>query len=93
MHEIPTDLVNREHFRLPTSFSELTAESLTRMHEHGGHPPSFDVAWQGYAAGQLYGVFSWVNTYLEMQPLKTIYTLLSRHLDAMADLETLDLLV
>jgi aminoglycoside phosphotransferase (APT) family kinase protein len=71
---------------------DLLEYYLERLQAHGGRAPSFDDAWQYYVAGQLYGVFSWVCTQLEMQTLETIYTLLGRHLAAVADLGTLDLL-
>jgi aminoglycoside/choline kinase family phosphotransferase len=71
---------------------DLLAYYLERLRAHGGQPPSFEEAWHFYVAGQLYGVFSWVCTQLQMQTLETIYTLLNRHLTAVADLETLDLL-
>jgi hypothetical protein len=71
---------------------DLLAYYLERLRAHGGQPPSFETAWHFYVAGQLYGVFSWVCTQLEMQTLETIYTLLDRHLKAIEDLGTLELL-
>jgi hypothetical protein len=65
---------------------------LERLQAHGGRPPSFDEAWKFYAVGQLYGVLSWVCTDLRMQTLETIYALLGRHLQAVEDHGTLDLL-
>jgi hypothetical protein len=71
---------------------DLLRYYLERLAAHGGTPPSFDAAWKAYGAGQLYGVFAWVNTHLSMQTMETIYTILSRHLEAMTDLGTLELL-
>jgi len=45
-----------------------------------------------HAAGQAYGACAWINTRLAMQTTHTIYTMLSRHLEAMRDLGTLELL-
>jgi hypothetical protein len=65
---------------------------LERLQAYGASAPSFDAAWEDYAAGQIYGVLAWVGTQLEMQTLDTIYIFLDRHLNAVADLGTLDLL-
>jgi hypothetical protein len=70
----------------------LLEHYLEKLQEHGGRPPSFDSAWHSYAAGQLHGVFSWINALLDMQSLETIHTFLARHVNAVKDLGTLDLL-
>jgi hypothetical protein len=71
---------------------DLIKYYLDQLAAHGGCPPSFDDAWMRHAAGQAYGACAWINTRLAMQTTHTIYTMLSRHLEAMRDLGTLELL-
>jgi hypothetical protein len=71
---------------------DLIKYYLEQLALNGGCPPSFDEAWMLYAAGQAYGACAWISTRLAMQSIHTINTLLSRHLEAMRDLGTLQLL-
>jgi hypothetical protein len=71
---------------------DLIKYYLDQLAAHGGCPPSFDDAWMRHAAGQAYGACAWISTRLTMQTTHTICTLLSRHLEAMRDLGTLELL-
>jgi hypothetical protein len=70
--------------------SDLLKHYLDRLGAHGGEPPDFDTAWPKYVAGQLWGLWAWIMTRLEMQSLLTINTFLDRYVAAVADLGAME---
>lgn len=70
----------------------LLAHYLDRLAEHGGRPPSFDEAWDGYRRHVVHGLFHVANAD-EMYPEDTNCAVIERYSVATRELDALGLLL
>jgi hypothetical protein len=71
---------------------DLLAHYLDRLAEHGGRPPSFDEAWDGYRRHVVHGLFHTANAD-EMYPEDVNCAVIERYSAATRDLDALTLLL